>query len=167
MILLFNQILAMMCQSEDYSSEFEYHSDSIIPCTHKNPVKKLALEIMINAHKIHPQLPWLHSSRPSSSSEPYKLWFMIGSTGPSKILRFHKHLIWNRRPFQHHRRGGEPRFSCLLRLAVILYAVESEVAQLVKAPACWGTKLSKVLCSNPTAFYWLLGLCATGVLQPA
>ena len=33
-----------------------------------------------------------------------------------------------------------------------------------RAPA-WGTQVLKALGSNPAAVYWLLGLCATGVLD--
>ena len=45
--------------------------------------------------------------------------------------------------------------------------MEKEVAQLVRAPA-WGMQVLKVLVGlNPAAIYWLLGLCATGVLRPA
>ena len=47
-----------------------------------------------------------------------------------------------------------------------LITFSREVAQLVRAPA-WGTQVPKVLGSNPAAVYWLLGLCATGVLRPA
>ena len=43
---------------------------------------------------------------------------------------------------------------------------EKEVAQLVRVPA-WGMQVLKVLGLNPAAVYWLLGLCATGVLRPA
>ena len=43
--------------------------------------------------------------------------------------------------------------------------VSEGVAQLVRAPA-WGMQVLKVLRSNFAAVYWLLGLCATGVLRP-
>ena len=36
---------------------------------------------------------------------------------------------------------------------------------MVRAPA-WGMQVLKVLGLNPAAVYWLLGLCATGVLRP-
>ena len=41
-----------------------------------------------------------------------------------------------------------------------------KVAQLVSAPA-WGTQVLQVSGLNSTAVYWLLSLCATGVLRPA
>ena len=87
-------------------------------------------------------MPSLHSSRPSSSGRSYKLKFMIGSCGYglSKILRFHKHKISNQQPFQHHRWGRQPRFSCLFRMIPLLSTdYWASVPQV--APNCLKTEI--------------------------
>ena len=53
-----------------------------------------------------------------------------------------------------------------LQLKASCTCTQSLVAQLVGVPA-WGTKVLKALGSIPVGVYWLLDLCATGVLQNA
>ena len=69
---------------------------------------------------------------------------------------------------------SEKSFSIQIVMVVIIRDQNAEYddndpsteVELVRAPA-WGTKVLRVLGSNPAAVYWLLGLSATGVLRPA